>query len=472
MSNLTKTEKRVSIVGRIMFLFAGLLCLGILIRSIANYAVYSVDSIAMFLAFGIPGIGLVSALVLAFASEAFRINAIIFCVAIGFPIWGTEVYLSLPNRSIDKTQNLTHLFAKSAGRRYDTRTALQVIQDEIAAGREVDSNATVSNIPFTHPSTGPMIIRREIPGGRYLGGSESGTYVFYKNDERGFKNPRGIWKSEDLDLAVVGDSFVKATSMPSSQDIVGVVRGSFPSSLNLGWSGTGPLTYYQMLVEYVSRLRPKFVAFVWFEGNDVTEFVRELSSPLLGGKYIGTTTPFGLYDIPDEALSAYHRNRVENIINSTVNRTIERTRQLVMLSRIRSILGLGAVGSRVFNVRYDNEIWPELPAKSFRTMLGDAKAIVEDWEGTFIFVYLPAWERVCHVMNRVKKYCPPLTHNYRRDEILAILQDLEVNVLDMTDPLMAVAKTTDIFYFPGSHYNVKGYEVVGKALVKTMRNKG
>ena len=104
-------------------------------------------------------------------------------------------------------------------------------------------------------------------------------------------------------------------------------------------------------------------------------------------------------------------------------------------------------------------------------MLGDAKAIVEDWKGTFIFVYLPTWERVCQVMKRVKKYCPRLTHNYRRDEVLAISRNLEINVLDMTDPLMAVAKTTDIFYFPGSHYNVKGYEVVGKALVKTMRNK-
>ncbi len=217
------------------------------------------------------------------------------------PIWGMEAYFS-SRSDIAVTQDINKLFSERAGRAYDSRTPLEVIADEHASGRKVLPNYPVNNIPFTHPKTGPMFVRGTVAGSRVLGENEIGTYTFFQVDERGFKNPLGLWDASAVDAFVVGDSFVHGAGVPIDKDIVGSLRNRHPISLNLGESGIGPLYYYQMIVEYAAQVKPDFVAFVWYEGNDITDLIEEKNTPLLA-KYIGRTSPLGLFDIQDALMT-------------------------------------------------------------------------------------------------------------------------------------------------------------------------
>lgn len=462
----TSIERRMAALARAAFIAAAIAAAAVLARSLLNFEVYTVDGLAMALAFGVPGVGLLVALTLACASPSVRTHALLIAVCVGGPIYAMEAYLG-SGGAVQRTMDLTRTFAERAGRPVDLRTPLDVLADEAAAGRAVLPTVSVSNVPFHHPETGPAFVRGSVAGARSLGGNESGTYLFYENDERGYKNPPGLWASDTLDLIAVGDSFTHATSVAMEDDIVGVVRETFPASLNLGWNGIGPLYYYQTLIEYAVPLKPRFVAFLWFEGNDVTDLIEEESTPLLA-RFIGRVEPLGLYRIPD-ALDAYHRNRLDIDGTEPIGGALESIRQFVMLYNLRKTLGLGAAGARVPGLSLGGEDFPPLPSRTLERLLIDAKTVVEGWGGSFVFVYLPSWERICPATPGMDEYCDPIPHDFARTDVLTLVRRLDIPLLDMTAPLIEAARAgADVFFYPGSHYAPAGYRHVGVALTRTL----
>ena len=314
------------------------------------------------------------------------------------------------------------------------------------------------------------------PTVRFWGGNESGTYVFYESDEFGFKNPKGIWNSGGVSLVAVGDSFTHATSVPPKDDIIGVIRESYPKSLNLGWNGIGPIYYYQNLLEYGSVLKPKYALYVWFEGNDALDLLEEAKTPLLA-KYIGRTEPLGLHGI-QEQIDRYHLSRLAKTeTGGAALATLERVRQFVMAYNVRKFLGIGAAGSR-HPIILDkiaalwgkgNDGHPPLARETFQTLLSDAKVAVSGWGGTFLFVYLPSWERLCGNMPDMKDHCPPLSHDFRRKDVLDVVEKLGIETIDMVPVFESGQSLDQMFYFPGSHYSVKGYRKVAETIVRRLR---
>ena len=71
--------------------------------------------------------------------------------------------------------------------------------------------------------------------------NESGQWIDYRSDERGFSNANEIWQSDRLDIAALGDSFTHGYCVPADKTFVALIRQRYPATLNLGIAGDGPL---------------------------------------------------------------------------------------------------------------------------------------------------------------------------------------------------------------------------------------
>ena len=61
--------------------------------------------------------------------------------------------------------------------------------------------------------------------------NESGEWLMYETDERGFNNPKGAWSRMGIDVAAVGDSFTRGRLHSAASLVHG--RNSIATSLPL-----------------------------------------------------------------------------------------------------------------------------------------------------------------------------------------------------------------------------------------------
>lgn len=77
----------------------------------------------------------------------------------------------------------------------------------------------------------------------------------YRSDEHGFRNPAGVHDSQDVSIAVLGDSFAHGYWVESEDSIAGVLRSRYRDTINLAFDDGGPLTMLAALKEYARPLR-------------------------------------------------------------------------------------------------------------------------------------------------------------------------------------------------------------------------
>lgn len=180
--------------------------------------------------------------------------------------------------------------AANFGVQFDTRDLIEVLMDVQARGMEA--------VPAVYPSAlleqqnGPLKSIIHIKGVEVLplGGisnkatvlcNENGQYIIYQSDEHGFHNPNGLWSSERLDIAIVGDSFAQGFCVPSEKNFMALIRRRYPATLSLGMGGNGPLLELATVKEFLPSLKPNVVLWAYFGKNDLIELRNETNVPLL-----------------------------------------------------------------------------------------------------------------------------------------------------------------------------------------------
>jgi hypothetical protein len=100
---------------------------------------------------------------------------------------------------------------------------------------------------------------------RPTGRSDAFFYKF-QTDEKGFPNDEYTWRDQ-YDIVIAGDSFTIRTAprtwMESLRDLTGM------SVLTLGAPSWGPLNETEAIKQYGLDKNPKWVAVMYFEGNDL-----------------------------------------------------------------------------------------------------------------------------------------------------------------------------------------------------------
>ena len=436
------------------------------------------------IALGAPLVGavvLASALLLPRGARAKLALALAsFCVA----ILAAELYLTVPD-DLYPTARRSRMeqAAREAGRPIDARTVVQVLRDQRSQG--------VDAVPILGSSSGVTIAGQDGRALPTLAGvslattvycNESGQRVIYMADEHGFNNPRGLHWHVPLQVALLGDSFTHGACVPREASLAGLVREAFPHTLNLGIGGAGPLSTFARFLEYAAPLRPRFIVWNWFEGNDLADLLDEVASPPLR-RYLTAEASFGLKTRQAEIDRALRHAIDARMQDPRRGVTAEPTTRGVLLlrsirQRLRPVTAALTLRTRRNARRNSSFSHEELGV--VERILTTVRNTAQGWGGEIVVVYLPDPARYCSVASGPswRTYCAADRAQRRRqhrlgyrDDMLAMFARLGLPVVDGHSAFVDGGRPVDMFYFPGSHYSPEGYRVIADALLRELKSR-
>ncbi len=377
-----------------------------------------------------------------------RVGLAMITISTGFSLLLIEVFLQYWLAGIPRRA------AEAQGQDFDSRTLVEVVRDFRSRG--VDAYPAFSSWLIRSPTDGqPDLIVKS--GGQTLlplGGvsnkrtvlcNETGDFAVYESDEHGFSNPKGLWREGSLQLVLVGDSFAHGACVAPAENFAGVLREQYPATLNLGIHGSGPLAELATLREYLPALRPKFVVWFYYEDNDLTDLASELKNPMLL-RYLDPTHRQGLPEQQaqiDSTVAAYLNQGLASTPAANVGTQLF---GIMKLNAIRTILGL------TLQVKTDS-----FDYKPMRRVLAEAKRTTESWGGKLYFVYLPGPGRYFSPRQRQQL-------DAMRERVLPMVREQGIPVVDVVQVFAANGNPQQMFVYPGSHYNNRGYRVAATAV--------
>jgi hypothetical protein len=426
-------------------------------------------------------------------SREFKAKAAIVSVSVALSVYAMELLTAfvMPPSSSGILWGDGHLdekkakeivaLAKQFGVDFDTRSRLEVIMDLQRQGIQ----AVPSIIPLAlleKQPDGTVKSKISVHGAEVLpvGGishrvtvlcNEMGDYAIYDSDEHGFHNPAGIWRSPSIAVASVGDSFTQGACVLSDKNFMALIRNRYPSALNLGMSGEGPLFMLAALTEYLQLMKPPVVLWFFYEENDFSDLSKEHQSPLLR-QYLGDNFTQGLFGRQaeiDESLGRYVEQEMKSQLAHKGEATRDRARKdgwygigklapFLQIAHLRQRFGLiyGRTAQQVELAQY-NEAQFDL----FDKVLARAKGLVEAWGGRLYFVYLPARDRYAE------------QQDYQRRSILNIVRHAGISIIDVHARFRQESDPLSLFPFGRfGHYNEKGNRLVAEEVLRAIELNG
>ena len=421
----------------------------------------------------------------------YKINVALFCLSLAGSFYAAELVLEVLSPALS-TQRPIWLFdgeskqekqqraakiEKEFGVRFDTRERIEVIADLKKQG--VDAvPAIIPRILLSIPkdstnrhATSLITIRGEaiLP----LAGvsnittvvcNETGQWMTYKSDERGFNNPEGVWRSGQIDIASLGDSFTQGYCLPRQESFMGIVRRGYPATLNLGMAADGPLYMLATINEYLSTLKPRIVLWGYFEEDALRDLDIEKKSPLMM-RYLNDGFNQSLArrqkDI-DQALKSYiEKARRDKEKEAKAPKPSQWTAKLLTFAKmgtLRKSLGMSFGETREAEVSLESMQGSDLDL--FREILLQAKDRVHRWGGKLYFIYLPSWKRYANRSD---------IGIQQRGRVLNLVKDLDIPIIDIHSAFAEQDVPLALFPFHGAgHYVAEGHELVGKEILKAI----
>jgi len=379
-----------------------------------------------------------------------KVNFAMVILAVGVAVYLAEFLLFFfstapENRQGEYAQRVER--AQQRGLPFDKRTRWQVIME--LRGQGVDAYPPVFPALFVASNGLDAGRQRIYPVGSVAYKTvafcnESGEYVVFESDEHGFNNPKGLYKQEKLDIVLIGDSFAQGECVKPGRDIAGQLRKNSRKVLTFAYGGNGPLIELAALKEYAEPHSPKIILWVYFEGNDLSDLVKEQKSPILL-KYLENDFTQILLKRQDE---------IDRVLEQFVVSSMEEegnSHQTVKVSLVRVVT--------LYDLRWildmkDPFISSVLPL--FRTILAKARDMTASWGGHLYFVYLPARTRYIGTVNHDELF-------YRK-QVLAVVNNLDIPTIDFHHVLAAYPNPLSFFPLQLGHYTAEGYSLLAQTI--------
>jgi hypothetical protein len=305
--------------------------------------------------------------------------------------------------------------------------------------------------------------------------NETGQFLTFKSDGHGFNNPPEVWRSSRANIAVLGDSFVHGYCV--QDNFVTLIRRRYPTTLNLGASGAGPLVMLATLKEYARAVKPKVVLWVYFEGNDLKNLSQERKSPLLR-RYLTEGFSQDLIERRheiDRALADYLK-KLEARSSWSIKR--EELREFFeqlweggeIRRRVASIMRLASLRKRIGLVygatNPDAGVSRSTPeeeraqAELLYEILAEARRSVEEWDGDLYFVYLPQWRTYA---------LKPTGPDPLRTRVLSAAKKAGLPVIDIHQTFKRHADPVGLFPLRLSgHYTEEGNRLIAAEVLRAV----
>lgn len=407
---------------------------------------------------GVPtllGIGLLAAVRLDLIR---KLGLLAVLVAVTLSVYAMEAVVSvlpLPTRL-----EIHQAAAERSGREFDDRPPTQVIRELRARGD------TVFPVVYGWIGLSLQAARSDARGGFILLApgisnvltlfcNEVGTFVSYRSDEHGFRNPSGLWRGP-IDVAVVGDSFAHGMCVPSDSTIDGHLRKTIASTLNLGLSGTGPLAQLAVMREYLPAVRPSVVLWLYYEDNDLIDAYDEIQRPELTA-YLSQGYRQNLMERQHE-VDLRVSKIIEEELAGAKSSPVPTTRKLRFTSSASEIIRLTNLRSRLGILSFP----PPLDRiELYRRIVEEALITVHSLGGHLWVVYLPAYRRFARGTDAGDELL-------RRGRVLDLLAELGVPVIDVSALFRRFPNPQIFWYNPASHYTSEANERIAHAIRDTI----
>jgi hypothetical protein len=366
-------------------------------------------------------------------------------------LYAFDAYLVV---TADPRAAIYHVSRLHAG--YDRRDRWEVAVDLRQHGIEAYPAVYPNGLSPFETATGPLLPLGGVSRVRTALCNETGQYVTYTSDRFGFNNPDSAW-DRSLLLMAVGDSFAQGFCPPADRHMLSLLRQRIPGTINLGQSASGPLAELATLREYGPVFKPAVVLWFFFEGNDLLDLEDEKVSPVYQAYLKG---PFSQH------LTA-RQPEIDRLLKNYIDADIQRRTlrppsdhgsaisagrhmlDIAMLRHVRQLLK--KAGERQDTIVPDYELL-------FR-VLERAKATTSEWGGRLVFVYLP--------QSGYRYYGVDAPDMHRR--LMQLVRRSGIDLIDIKDAFGGGSAPDRYFYFPGSHYNEAGNQVIADAVYRYLQ---
>ncbi len=303
-----------------------------------------------------------------------------------------------------------------------------------------------------------------------LGNNEAGKREIIVNDKYGFKNKNEIYNKR-IDIMILGDSFAEGIPFNNSDDIAG--RIMFKSNYNVanfGVNGTGPLVSLAITKEYASRLKPKNVFYLFYEGNDLRDMMFEEKTFLK--KYLNGDFSQNLFNSNNsigEFLEEYEvifyetlPSKINDEKNINENFVMEKK---LFKEKIKDFLELNNLKELLLTSSVFYKKKHAVDYKYFDEIISNMSKEIKKWDGNFYFVYLPSWTRYNN------KYS--IANYFQKSKIKKIVKNKNIIFVDIDNYFKSKnVDNLDIFIFGiYGHYTKSGYELIAENFMNIVSNK-
>jgi hypothetical protein len=394
----------------------------------------------------------------------------IVCLSFAILIYGAEVALMMTNGSF------TPLARSASNAKVFPRRADQVDQklaelrsSGVSAVRSIGAPVVRYEKSLVGTSGGQarapeLIALSGIARRKTIVCQDAGDWLIYDSDEHGFHNPLGLWKSDQVDIAAVGNSWTQGWCVPSDRNFVSLIRRSYPATVNLGMAGEGPLQILAIAKEYLPVLRPKVLIWFYFEGNSLRELQEEKKyEPLM--RYVHSEFKQDLIGRQDEidqaAISAAAEDRKRQREREAKERVSDvafgTLRGLIRLTSLRNAFGLVYGTDAQTHAALEDLTGPTM--ELFGEIVGVVKTQVSLWGGTLVFVYLPSSERYA------KWTRPTLSpDSQQRTRVLRLVADAAVPIIDLHS-IFTIRGGNSVFR-NNSRFNEEGNRIIAEHVLE------
>lgn len=340
--------------------------------------------------------------------------------------------------------------AKKNGSIFDRRNKLEVYNDL----KKKNTNITIAQTPHIYINNSMKILNISINPITNSSGhkivihcNETGKWATYKSDRYGFNNQDNVWDYSEVDIALIGDSFILGACVTVEENIASQLSViSKKKIINGGVGGTGPLIQLAIFREYFLKKKPKKVFYFFFEGNDMDDLNYELTDPILK-RYL---------DIEFSQNLILYKSDISNnffFLATNDNKILDRFKFLTLRNFIMTIYR---------NFKYKNDIKKNNTAE-FNLIIDILNKDIKSYNGKLYFVYLPKFSRYDTTSTDLNNELI-----FKKNEILNLIKKKNITVIDIDNAIFKKEISPKSFFnFElDGHYNANAYKKIAKYISK------
>ena len=349
--------------------------------------------------------------------------------------------------------------------------------DEFKKLKTKDINARPQTLPFDHLDDTNIKIfpLSSHKNSLILSCNENGYVQTYFSDRYGFNNPDYEWETKEVDYLIIGDSFAEGHCVNRPFDYASQLRIKNNNVITLGVGGNGPLIEYATLVEYGKLIKVKNIIWMYFEGNDVSDLIREVEHPILKS-YI---------NIPNFTQNlALKTNHIDNIANNNFLRWKDHNQRLDVitktsfLTKTKKILSLTSLRLFIINnfltktkINTDEIIINKNHLNNFNEIIKLINNFSTQQQAKLYFVYLPSYLRYHLQLENDNDY-----KNYI--EIKEFIKSKNIDFIDFYEIFKKKRDLLEDFYssdkyvkHTARHFSEKGYSYLANETLNFIKKK-